>query len=160
MTTEELAISSVLSSWRLVTGRADRLFSGLTEEQLFREVAPGRNRPIYIWGHVTAVHDALFTILGLGERLHPELDAIFVSNPDKTVEDVLSGAALKPMWDEINERLYTEFKGLSGEDWLKRHMSVSEEDFARDPIRNRLTVLISRTNHTSFHLGQAVLASK
>jgi hypothetical protein len=160
MTSEELAIRSVLGSWKLVVGRADTVFSSLTEDQLLREIAPGRNRLIYIWGHLTAVHDALQTILGLGKRLHPELDTIFITNPDKAVEYVPSGAVLKTYWDEVNARLLEEFKQVPLEDWTKRHMSVSDEDFAKDPLRNRLSVLISRMNHTSFHVGQVVLATK
>jgi len=58
----------------------------LTEEQFLREVAPGRNRIIYLLGHLTAVHDAMHTVLDVGKRLHPELDAIFVSQPDGAIE--------------------------------------------------------------------------
>jgi len=46
---------------------------------------------------------------------------------------------------------------MTSEDWLSRHTSVSEEDFAADPLRNKLNVLIGRTNHESYHLGQANL---
>jgi len=45
-------------------------------------------------------------------------------------------------------------------DWRQRHTAVSEEDFAKDPSRNRFAVLLSRTNHLSYHLGQALLALK
>jgi hypothetical protein len=38
--------------------------------------------------------------------------------------------------------------------------SVSEEDFAKDASRNRFAVLLSRTNHLSYHLGQAVFGLK
>jgi hypothetical protein len=38
--------------------------------------------------------------------------------------------------------------------------SVSEEDFAKDTSRNRFSILLSRTNHLSYHLGQAVLGLK
>ncbi len=31
---------------------------------------------------------------------------------------------------------------------------VSPEDFALDPKRNKLNLLIGSTNHTSYHLGQ------
>jgi hypothetical protein len=34
---------------------------------------------------------------------------------------------------------------------------VSEEDFAKEPHRNRFTLLLSRTGHLAFHLGQVVL---
>jgi hypothetical protein len=43
---------------------------------------------------------------------------------------------------------------------LRRHNAVSEEDYAKDPTRNRLAVLLSRTNHMSYHLGQITLALK
>jgi hypothetical protein len=38
--------------------------------------------------------------------------------------------------------------------------AVSEEDFAKDASRNRFAILLSRTNHLSYHLGQAVLGLK
>jgi hypothetical protein len=36
-------------------------------------------------------------------------------------------------------------------------MTVSPEDFAKEPHRNRLNVLISRTNHMANHIGQLLL---
>jgi hypothetical protein len=88
MTSHNLSVQVAINSWRLVLERANKIFSSLTEDELLKEVAPGRNRVIYLWGHLTAIHDAMFPILGLGERLHPELDAIFVSSPDKTISPV------------------------------------------------------------------------
>jgi hypothetical protein len=35
-----------------------------------------------------------------------------------------------------------------------------EEDDAKDTTQNRLAVLLSRTNHMSYHLGQITLALK
>jgi hypothetical protein len=52
------------------------------------------------------------------------------------------------------------FESLSAVDWLKKHASVSDEDFAKDPQRNRFSVLLSRTTHISFHLGQTALIPK
>ncbi len=125
-----------------------------------REVAPGRNRLIYLWGHLTAIHDAMFPILGLGERLHAELDAIFISPPDKTAAQLPSARQLKKYWDEVNGKLLSRFENLSADEWLLRHHAMSEEDYAKDPTRNRLAVLLSRTNHVSYHLGQMTLAFK
>ncbi len=135
-----------------------RLFTRLSEEQLLQEIAPGKNRLIYLWGHLTAVNDALIPLLGFGERLHPELDAMFVSNPDRFLTQTLSGKELRQIWDEINESLWTAFSTLSASEWLQKHASVSEEDFAREPHRNRFAVLLSRTEHIAYHLGQAALA--
>jgi len=160
MTPQQLSVKVAINSWRLVLERADKIFSNLTEDQLLKQVAPGKNRLIYVWGHLTAIHDAMFSILGLGPRLHPELDALFVSSPDKTVVQVPSARALKEYWDEVNGELLSQFEGLSADEWLQRHRAMSEEDYAKDPTRNRLAVLLSRTNHMSYHLGQVILAPK
>src|SRR5882757_8239094 len=82
VTADKLSVQVAVNSWRLILERANKTLSNLTDDQLLKEVAPGRNRLIYLLGHLTAIHDAMFPILGLGERLHPELDAIFVSSPD------------------------------------------------------------------------------
>ena len=49
------------------------------------------------------------------------------------------------------------FSKLESE-WLQKHTSVSEEDFLREPHRNRFTILLGRTGHVAYHLGQAILA--
>jgi hypothetical protein len=160
VTSHELSVQVAINSWRLVLERANKALSKLLGDQLLKEVAPGRNRLIYLWGHLTAVHDAMFPILGLGERLHPELDAIFVSSPDKTGAELPAVGELRKCWDEVNGKLLSQFAMLSENEWLRRHNAVSEEDYAQDPTRNRLAVLLSRTNHMSYHLGQITLALK
>src|ERR1700686_1738684 len=160
MTSHKLSVQGAINSWGLVFERANKIFASLTEDELLKEGAPGNNRLIYLWGHVTAIHDAMFPILGLGERLHPELDAIFVSSPDKAGAQLPPVGELRKYWDEVKEKLLSRFANLSAEEWLQRHYAMSEEDYAKDPTRNRLAVLLSRTNHTSYHLGQITLALK
>ncbi len=160
MTSHKLSVQVAINSWRLVVERANKIFSRLTEDELLKEVAPGRNRLIYLWGHLTAIHDAMFPILGLGERLHPELDPIFVSSPDRTGALLPPVGELRKYWDEVNGKLLSQFAGLSADEWFERHYAMSEEDYAKDPTRNRLAVLLSRTNHLSYHLGQITLALK
>jgi len=71
MTSQQSSVNVAINSWKLVVERAGKIFSNLTEDQLLKEAAPGKNRLIYIWGHLTAIHDAMFPILDLGLRLHP-----------------------------------------------------------------------------------------
>jgi uncharacterized damage-inducible protein DinB len=160
MTAHKLSVQVAINSWRLVVERANKILSNLADDQFLKEVAPGRNRLIYIWGHLTAIHDAMFPILGLGERLHPELDVIFVSSPDRTTALLPTVGELRKYWDEVNGKLLSKFESLSADEWLQRHYAMSEEDYADDPTRNRLAVLLSRTNHLSYHLGQITLALK
>jgi DinB superfamily len=158
--TEQALLTSALNSWKTNVERADRLFSPASEEQLQKEVAPGKNRLIYLWGHLTAVHDRMLPLLSLGERLHPELDAPFLTNPDRAIPDLPKTEEIKKSWNEINSRLLAGFESFSATEWLQKHASVSDEDFAKDPSRNRFAILLSRTNHLSFHLGQTALISK
>ena len=160
MANEERLLSGALNAWKQNIERADKLFSSLTPEQLERQIAPGKNRLIYLWGHLTAVHDRMLPLLGLGPRLHEELDEPFLTKADKAVANLPSADVIKKAWNEVNGKLRDGFAKLSSAEWLQRHASVSEEDFAKDPLRNRFAILVSRTNHLSYHLGQAALAAK
>jgi uncharacterized damage-inducible protein DinB len=157
MPKEEIFATVAVSSWKQVIDRLDKMFSSIRDEELKQQVAPGRNRTFYLLGHLTAVHDRMFTLLGVGERLHPELDAPFLENPDKPVANEISPADLRKAWSEVNNKLTAAFESLKPEQWLERHTAVSEQDFAKEPLRNRLAVLMSRTNHASFHMGQVRL---
>jgi hypothetical protein len=102
----------------------------------------------------------MLPLLGLRERLHPEFDVAFISNPDKSRTDIPSHEKVRSAWSVVNAELWKGFEKMSSNDWALRHSSVSEEDFANDPSRNRFGVLLNRTNHLSYHLGQAVLVPK
>ncbi len=159
MTNEELLVATALAAWKLNIERAEKLFFNLPVEKLQAEIAPGKNRLIYLWGHLTAVHDRMIAALSLGERVSPEFDAVFISASDKT-SGLPSADDVKKAWTEVNARLLKGFETLTTADWLKKHSSVSDEDFAKEPLRNRYAILLSRTSHLACHLGQAVLAPK
>jgi len=157
MANETMFVDLVLRNWKQGTDRVEKFFGGQSEQDLQREIAPGKNRLIYLWGHLTAVNDALRPLLGFGSRLHPELDDMFIKNPDRAKEPILSGAEVKRCWTEINESLWTHFQALTPAQWLEKHNSVLMEDFAREPHRNRCNVVLNRLGHTAEHLGQALL---
>jgi hypothetical protein len=88
---------------------------------------------------------------------HPALDEPFITNPDGALADPASVADLRKAWSEINSKLTAAFERFTPQDWLRKHSAVTDQDFAADPTRNRLAVVLSRTNHLSFHTGQIVL---
>src|SRR5271157_705736 len=102
---EQALVTSALNSWNSTIERADKLFSPLNDEQLQKEVAPGKNRLIYLWGHLTAVHDRMLPLLSLGERLRPEFDALFLTNPDKAMPNLPAAEEIRKSWDEVNRKL-------------------------------------------------------
>ena len=161
MTNEkELAVKAVLDVWYSRIQAADKLFNALTDDQLQNEVSPKRNRGIYLLGHLTAVHDKMLPLLNFEQELYPHLDEIFLSKADKAVSEIPSAGDLRLNWTNVNSKLSTHFHGLKPEQWFEKHNSVSSEDFIKEPHRNRLNIVIGRTNHLSYHLGQLAFLKK
>jgi hypothetical protein len=152
-----VTVTIALNAWHDRVAKAQQLLTTLSDEQLLREVAPGKNRGIYLVGHLVAYHDALCTILDLGPRLHPELNSAFLQQPDKSGLPIPSLAKLKQYWTEVHTRLARDFQQVTMSTWFARHLAISEADFQQEPYRNKLSFLLNRTNHLAYHTGQMML---
>lgn len=153
----KLVTDLVVKSWHLTIDRANSLFESLSDEELKNEIAPSKNRGVYLLGHLAAINDMMLPLLDLGEQKFPELASTFVQTPDDPSNDEFTVKELREFWKASNVQLAKAFDNFSPEEWLQKHTSVSEEDFAKQPYRNKLSVLMSRTNHVSFHIGQLIL---
>ena len=157
MEPHEMMQKIVLDNWHTTLKRTNDLIDSLSDDQLQQEIAPKRNRGIYLLGHLTAVHDAMLPLLGLGEAHYPALLAPYVKEADSKQDYEQTPAQLRQYWKEVNASLNSKMAALTPADWLQRHTSVSAEDFAKEPYRNRLNVLVSRMLHLDNHRGQLVL---
>jgi hypothetical protein len=155
----EQILGLVKNAWDTQTKAVTTYFSKYDPDFYQEEVAPGRNRAIYLLGHLVASTDGLFPLFGLGDKRYPELEAIFLAAPDNQANDSATPSleTLKGYWDKLLNTLAGHFSGMSTAQWLERHTRVSAEDFALDPKRNKLNVLISRTIHIGYHMGQLAL---
>jgi hypothetical protein len=151
---KQLAVKMGLDLWNSRVKATDEIFNSLTDDQLQKEIAPGRNRGIYLLGHLTAVHDHMLPLLGFEPANYPQLDEPFIKKADKEVKELPSASELRKQWKEVNEKLATHFNKLQPEEWFQKHTAVSAEDFAKEPNRNRLNVVMGRTVHLASHLGQ------
>ena len=68
---QEVFIKMVLSAWETQNSNFNQLLDSLTDEQLSKEISPGRNTGIYLLGHLAAISDAMLPLLGFGEKLYP-----------------------------------------------------------------------------------------
>ena len=159
MTAEQQLVDATLRAWKFNTDRYEAFFRDLTDEQLEQEVAPGRNRLLYLLGHIVAVTDRMMPLLGAGPRKHADLDAAFLESADRSVASPLSASELKAMLTEVDNALWNVISTWSAAEWVSRHTAVSDEDFAKEPHRNRLSVLLSRNTHLAFHYGQVILTT-
>jgi hypothetical protein len=156
----ELFIKMITDKWQEQLIATTKIFDNLSDEELMHEVSPGRNRGIYLLGHLTAVHDLMLPLLRFEEAKYPELQPVFLDSPDKAVDAIPSSLQLRQQWKDVNETLSNHIKNLPADDWFTRHANVSEEDFIKEPLRNRLNVLLDRTIHLSNHRGQLILLKK
>lgn len=156
----DFIIKLAFDAWLVQVNYASKLFEGLSDEQLQQQVAPGRNTGVYLLGHLVAVHDAMIPLLGLGERLYPDYEELFIKQPDNSGQPKPSAEVLRLAWTEVNKYLNDRLSGLHIQDWLGRHSAVSAEDFATQPYRNKFNVLLSRTAHLANHIGQLIFLKK
>lgn len=153
-------IQMALKAWNIHVNRLDKFFDGLDDEALLYEIAPDRNRIIYLMGHLIASNDTMVSLFGLGERQYAHLDEAFLKNPDKSNFTMPEPAALRKIWKESNAGLTAHFSKMLPDDWFARHTAMTDEDLVKEPGRNKLSVLINRTNHMAYHLGQLVLVKQ
>ena len=152
-----LLIKMTLTAWDGQNSQLLKLVSTLSDDQLSKEISPGRNTGIYLLGHLIAVSDAMLPLLGWGERVFPELEEPFIKMPDKSGQAMPPVPELKEKLEAVNQKLALQFQSATADEWLSKHTSVSPDDFTKEPHRNKLNVVISRTNHMANHIGQMLL---
>ena len=157
MTTTETILKMVFDRWNASIKSCDTLLNALTDEQLQKEIAPNKNRGIYLLGHLIAVHDDMLILLGMGDKLYPELNEPYLKLPDNKTLQGLSLVELRSFWSRQCEVLKQKFDNLKPDEWFEKHTAVSAEDFAKEPHRNKLNIIITRTSHLQYHIGQLQL---
>jgi hypothetical protein len=158
MDQRQIFIQMAIKAWNIQIDRTEKFFNSLDGESLQKEVAPGKNRISYLLGHLIAVNDNMNALFGMSERSYAHLDDAFVNNPDRSPLPVPDAATLLQDWKKSNEQLSSLFARMTPDDWFSRHTAMTDEDLIREPGRNKLSVLLTRTNHVAYHLGQLVLA--
>jgi len=154
---QQLCVKMVLDAWTKEIGATNALLEKLSDEQLMQEVSPTRNRGVYLLGHLTAEHDEMLSLLRFQEAMYPELMPVFMDAPDRTVATLPSIQQLRAQWNAVNDTMMEHMNRLSADEWFTRHANISEEDFPKEPHRDRLNVIVSRTSHLAYHRGQLAL---
>ena len=104
------------------------------------------------------MNDALLPLLGIGERLHPEFDGMFISKPDQSVQVTVSVQSLKTAWQEINQKLWDELLTVLGIGLgTAAHRGVGR-GFRAGTASESIHGTAGRTVHLAYHVGQATLA--
>ena len=156
MNSDQLLVKMVFDRWYALIKQFDTALDSLSDEAMQKEIAPGKNRGIYLLGHLIAVHDDMLGLLDFGDKIFPAINAVFKA-PDRSATEIPSAKELRGYWKKMNETLTQHFNSMQPAEWFQKHTAVSAEDFIKEPHRNKLNIIITRTSHLSWHLGQFVL---
>ena len=149
-----------LLQWDAYNRRMQKVFETITEDDFHKPIVPGGNSPSWLLGHLADTDDTLLELFGIRSRMFPELIKIYHHERGTNQSGHLSKEELATKWKQIVTELDRTFKSMTESDWLSRHMIVSEEDFKKEPHRNKLNVMLSRVTHKASHLGQIALQAK
>lgn len=157
MISTDLFVKIVMDRWNGSILNLNKKLSALSDEQLQKEVAPGRNTGTYLLGHLIAVHDDMLVLLDMGEKLFSELHEPYLKQADKVATQTVSVSELRLIYEKQNTLLQEKFEKMSPGEWFEKHTAVSEEDFIKEPHRNKLNIIVTRTSHLQYHAGQIAL---
>ena len=146
-----------LLQWDTYNKRMQKVIDSISDENFNQPIVANGNSPSWLLGHLADTDDKLLELFGIGERLFPELSTIYHHERVTNQQGHLTKPDLTSKWNSIVAELDHAFKNMSEADWHSRHMSVSEEDFKKEPHRNKLNVFLSRITHKASHLGQTAM---
>ncbi len=146
-----------LLQWDAYQKYMEKELSTISAERFSKPIVPGGNSPSWILGHLVDTDDAMLPLLGIGQRLYPDLKSIYHHERDTNQLGHLTKDELTERWRKVSKALDSAFRSWTESDWLSKHTAVSDEDFAKAPQRNRLNVMLSRVSHKASHLGQIAL---
>lgn len=153
MTTLEIC----LLQWNTYNRRMQKTLDTISEEDFHKPIVPGGNSASWLLGHLAETDDALLELFAIRTRMFPELAKVYHHERGTNQNGHLSKADLTTKWNAITAELDKAFKSMSEQDWHSRHQAVSEEDFRKEPHRNKLNVMLSRVWHKASHLGQIAM---
>jgi len=137
-----------------------KVLDTIVDQNFNSAVTPGGNSPSWLLGHLVDTDDKLLELFGIQKRLFPELEKIYHHERGTNQAGHLSKAELTSKWKAISAELDKAFKSWNEKDWMGKHTAVSEEDFKKEPQRNKLNVMLSRVSHKASHLGQIAMQPK
>jgi hypothetical protein len=118
--------SFIFMAWLLQNRKISDLINRLSDEDLKKEVSPGRNSGLYLLGHLIAANDLLMPLFGFGEKMFPEYEKIFLCTPDKCSQKFPPTALVKSHWFALNNTLRLKFETVDNKTWIPHDTFSSE----------------------------------
>jgi len=149
-------IGQLLDMWENKIEETTELFELLGDRFATEPVAPGKNRVIYLLGHLLVIHDGIFEALELGKRSYTHYDELFLT-PQHPANKYPPYDLLLHKWISLNKTLTFQLRHIPFDEWRSKHHYISDTDFALHPTKNKFCVFQCTTMHLFHHSGQLAL---
>lgn len=144
VTTENSYENLIFSAWLQQNRKISNIINRLSDEDLNKDIAPGRNSGLYLLGHLIASNDLLMPLLGFGNKMFPEYEKIFLCTPDKCIAKLPQASDLRAHWFALNDELRISFF----------NMKKDQAGFGPLLSNDKFSMLLYVINHQCYHLGQ------
>ncbi len=157
MTEKQVFTKMVLDGWKGRIENVRELLKSLSDDDLKLELSPGKNSVGWVIAHLAAANLDVMKLLGFTRpTIHPGLEAHF-ANQENRQPLTASGTEIRDFWEKSQAALTQKIDEIPVDDWFTHHTMISDADFAKEPHRNKLNVILNRSLHTAHHLGQLTL---
>jgi len=129
----------------------------LTDEDLCKEIDPGKNHGVWILGHLFQSEDELSGYFGKGGYIFPEYESLFgQKNKTALPSSYPDVSFLRKQWETVkakNDKILSE---LSDEEWNEPHALI-EGNLENDYFKTKGGCIMNWILHQTYHIGQLVL---
>ena len=140
-------------------GWGNWIIGALSEDDLKKEISPGKNHGVWLLGHLITCEDDFALYMGKGEITYPEYQKMFAEGTKPLSFDnypLLS--EMKSKWKEMvdkNKKIYAE---LTDEELEQPHAQLTDEN---DFCQTKKDICVHWQVHLMYHVGQlSVLIAK
>ncbi len=123
----------------------------LSDDDLKREVSPGKNHGIWLFGHLIANEDDFGVFLGKRELAYPEYQNMFAGGTKPLpYENYPSVSEMREIWKEMIEKNKKIYNELTDGELNEPHALIHENDFCK----TKEDIIMHWQIHLVYHTGQ------
>jgi uncharacterized damage-inducible protein DinB len=142
------------NQWKTAIGWITRNLESLTDEELQKDIIPGRSNGLWLLGHLILVEDQFSVALGREARLFPELGQFFgIGTKPQLSEKLPTPAILRKQWQEVVAKSDRALQSIQDSEWGDDH-GLGKDTPIGKMFQTKGDCLSTFVLHQQYHNGQ------
>jgi uncharacterized damage-inducible protein DinB len=145
---------ALYDQWKTAIGWITRNLESLTDEELQKDIIPGRSNGHWLLGHLILVEDQFSVALGREARLFSELGQFFgIGTKPQSSEKFPAPAALRKRWQEVVAKSDRALQSIQDSEWGDDH-GLGKNTPIGKMFQTKGDCLSTFVLHQQYHNGQ------